>query len=369
MNAYIDEYGNTDISIHKDGVTEYYILTAILIENDKEYIVTKRLDEISTKYFSNGEIKSSNIGKNHDRRFKILDEVIKLDFFAISLVVKKELLYGEGFQYKKVFVKFINGLLYTMLVENYKDINIYHDEYGRDSFMMEFEKYINNKVSEDLFSELGTHFIKSNNNRIIQLADFISGTLAKAFDTSDVESRNYYSKISQLKIHVEEWPREIYKQVIIPEEGNENQLIEKVSINTVIDYIEKYRNSNDHDIKLQVSFLKYLFNTFMYISKYKYVYTFELRKYLEYFSNNISNYQIRHNIVAPLRDYGIPIVSTKQGYKIPCCKDDITKFISLGRSIINPMLHRIKSIKDKYYLSTYGKIDLNNGYGIPKEWK
>lgn len=369
MKAYIDEYGNTDITPQKDGVTEYYILTAILLEDIQEIEAIKKLNEISGKYFSGGEIKSSNVGSNHERRFKILDEILKIDFFAISLIVKKALLFGEGFQYKKVFVKFLNGLLYKMLLENYKDISIFHDEYGRESFMMEFEKYINSKVAEDLFSELGTHFIESTDNKIIQLADFISGTLARAVDSKNIESRNYFSKINQLKIHIEEWPREIYKTEIIPELGEENELIETVSVNTVIEYIEKYKNSDDPGLRLQIYFLKYLFNTFMYISKKKYVYTYELRNYLDNFNKGISNYQIRHNIVAPLRDNGIPIVSTKQGYKIPCCKEDIVKYIGLSRSIINPMLHRVKSIKDKYYLSTFGKVDLYNGYGIPKEWK
>lgn len=369
MKAYIDEYGNTDISTQKDGVSEYYILTAILLEDDKVIEVTNLLDAIAKKYFSDGEIKSSNIGGNHDRRFKILDEITKIEFFAISLVVKKALLYGQGFHYKKVFVKYLNGLLYKMLVEKYKDISIFHDEYGRESFMIEFEKYINNKVSEDLFSELGAHFMQSKNNKIIQLSDFISGTLARAVDKKSIESRNYYSKINKLKIHVEEWPREIYKQEIIPEKSNENELIEKVSLNAIIEFLENHKDSDDPSVKLQINFVNYLFNTFLYISKNKYVYTFELRNYLEFFSKGISNYQIRHNIVAPLRDDGIPIVSTKQGYKIPCCKEDIVKYIGLSRSIINPMLNRVKRIKDRYYLATFGEIDLYNGYGIPKEWK
>jgi hypothetical protein len=74
---------------------------------------------------------------------------------------------------------------------------------------------------------------------------------------------------------------------------------------------------------------------------------------------------VRTKIVAPLRDYGIPLASTNQGYKIPCKKEDVIDFIKHTKGIIEPMQHRLQIIMKKYHLLSRGRINLREGFGFP----
>lgn len=66
----------------------------------------------------------------------------------------------------------------------------------------------------------------------------------------------------------------------------------------------------------------------------------------------------RAKIIAKLRDSGVIISSSPDGYKIPSSEKELNDFINRGITIILPMLSRLKKCNDIIKLGTSGNVDL-----------
>ncbi len=129
--AYIDETGNSDLETNKVGASDYFIVSAIIVSYDKKLELEEKTENLRLKYFQTGEIKSSGVGSNDKRRAKILAAVNNLDFkFYAICVDKNEINKDSGLQYKKSFLKYINGMLYSRLFTSFLDVHIVSDEHG-----------------------------------------------------------------------------------------------------------------------------------------------------------------------------------------------------------------------------------------------
>ena len=142
--AFIDESGNTDLDTLKQGVSKYFIVCAVIIDEDKVDALKIEVEAIRKKYFQTGEIKSSSVRDrdDHARRIKILENIQQLNFKFYAIAVEKQALSRDGgFPYKKSFLKFINGLLYKQLFENFPSITVFADEHGgQDKFLLAWQR-------------------------------------------------------------------------------------------------------------------------------------------------------------------------------------------------------------------------------------
>ena len=112
----VDEHGDPNLEISKKGVTEYFILTAIIIEENKYLIEKDKAANIISKFFPRGELKSSTIGNKTNRRIKILNKIKELDFHFYSVVLDKSSINKDSpLQYKKTFIKRLNRQLYETI--------------------------------------------------------------------------------------------------------------------------------------------------------------------------------------------------------------------------------------------------------------
>ena len=66
--------------------------------------------------------------------------------------------------------------------------------------------------------------------------------------------------------------------------------------------------------------------------------------YLGY--DKLSIQSFRNKIIAKLRDNEVIISSSSSGYKIPSTEKELYDFVNHGKSIIMPMLHRLKICND-----------------------
>jgi hypothetical protein len=372
MKAFIDEYGNTDLEIEKDGVSSVFIITAILVNDDEEISLIKEIGKIADKHFNGSPIKSSNIGNNDKRRLEILSEVSKLPITIYTLIVDKSNLISEGFTYKKSFYKFLNGKLHFELYRDIPNLVIYHDSYGTNDFMLSFQKYIKEKCIHDLFNDADFYLLNSRDHRIIQLSDFICGCLARVYDNKKNKQyeKNYRSILTNIKGVIDEWPivsRNKDEVDLINVE--EDKKIEAITVHAINEYLGQYDESKIDEEKQRVYFLKYLFYYYKYFNKKDYIYTNEIRQHLSLNGIHVSDYHIRSRIVAPLRDEGIPISSSSQGYKIAICKSDVVRYIQHSKSIIGPMVRRMKKVRKTLLLGSNGQIDIYQNYGFPDEIK
>ena len=211
--AYIDEYGAFGFKFDKPHVSSHFIITATIINENDIPSVTETINRIKQKYFQKGEIKSSKIGRNHNKRKIILDELIKLPFRLFILVVDKKLIYPQsGLRFKKSFYKYLNNKLYNELSINYKRIKIVADEMGSKEFMQSFYSYVKSKqgyihnLFGDEISEDTIIYFEDSKQSLVQISDFISGCLAYTYDDTkkqESDGYNYYSilkkKINRIK--------------------------------------------------------------------------------------------------------------------------------------------------------------------------
>lgn len=365
ITAFADEFGNNSFDFDSQG--SHFIVATIIVKNDELEHLKVGISEIRKKHnFQTGEIKSSKVGKDHNRRLKVLQDIAKLKIGIYALIVDKKKLQGEGFAYKKPFYKYLNGLLYKELFRTFPELDLYVDEHGGNEFLVEFKKYVRRLKAPDLFSSLDLNIHNSKNNEYIQVADFIAGTLGYIFD--DLK-RSHRSKefenalkplISGLKFFPAEYSFEELSLNNVDKKFDET--IAKACFLRIQDFIDK-ETGNDQQKIDQIKFLKLLLLYQRANVQNRYISTTEILNHLNQSRNEkLNKISFRSKVIGNLRDRGIVIASGKQGYKIPSNANDITTFIEHGNQILQPMLNRIGKAREAIKLATANDLDILDGF-------
>ena len=362
--AHIDEFGTNSIETHKDGVSSHFLICATLIKEENLIPAKKIIEEVRKTHFQNSEIKSSNVKRTkHTRRLTILNELNQIDFTIYVIVVDKKGIDSEGLSIKESFYKYFNKLLVTDLNRINNKITFIADQIGSAEYQKSFQKYIENKVTQfDLFNETKLfEFSDSKENNLVQLSDFVVGSLAKCFDKKHCqENSSEYLTLLKYKLNVRFWPNNIanYLRTDIETENFDPKIAE-LSLNLVKDYIAKHENKIETDITAQIYLLKYL----MLIQKVSPHYFIQTDELMDKLKNEIGlEYSVRlfrKNIIGNLRDNNVIIVSSNSGgYKLPVNKSDLTEFVNRYNSILQPMISRMKKCRDSILLGSMNEIDI-----------
>lgn len=359
--GFADESGNNSFEFETQG--SHFIVASILVKSEEQLEKLENdLEIIRKRHFQTGEIKSSKVSDNITRRKKILNDILELDFSIYPVVVDKRLLTTEGFKHKKSFYKFVNNLLYKELFRTFPELQLSVDEHGTNKFMLEFKKYVEKNHQRTLFSGIEFKHANSKQSIIIQLADFIAGTIACIYD---ITKQNEFSdellsllkpKITTINI----FPRKLTLNDF--DESNYQQTFDKrisdASFQRIFDFIEK-NNSSDLQISDQVAFLKLLIWLQRANPRSVYISTKEIMRHLNSTREKPMNEEyFRSKIIGSLRDKGILISSSNTGYKIPTSKRDLESFLKHGNRVILPMLNRIKEARNAIKLATLNELDI-----------
>ncbi|MBP1617956.1 MAG: hypothetical protein H6Q14_1783 [Bacteroidetes bacterium] len=363
VKAYIDEFGNSGLDFDNLQNSTHFIVTAIIVDTESIPKINEDLEKIRVINFQQGEIKSSKVGDNDSRRIRILKEICSLDFTIYAVIVDKRQLYSEGFRYKKSFYKFIHSLVDRELYKTFPNLEIIADEHGGNSFMTEFIEYIRKNHIPDLFNQSSFRFSNSKDLSIIQIADFISGTLARCYDETKISDskETFLSIISDKVINIKLWPNNYKPYTYDPKDFKDfSPVISELGINLAQQYIDKKSGSREPMILDQIVCLQYLMFYFKNINPTYYVPTFELinRVTKVRMSKMISMHYFRSKIIGPLRDNGVIIASCSKGYKLPSCESDLYDFLNHSNSIIVPMISRIDKARQAVLLATQKEIDI-----------
>lgn len=368
--AYIDEYGNTDLETDKEGATDYFIVSAVLVSESKQNKLEKDVEALRKKYFQTGEIKSSGVGNKHSRRAKILNAVNELDFKFYALCVDKNRIKKDsGLRFKKSFLKYVNGKLYSLLFSSFLDIHIFADEHGSEEFKKSFRSYIENTHKPDLLYQTQFDLVNSKNEILVQLSDFIVGSIAKAYEgkASPELKEAYISFLRNKALSIDEWPTKY--QTYYPKDKTTDefsQLIYQFSLAQAELYIEQHEQSADYDTSLRVATLRHLVFHSRMVDRHEYVLTHQI---IEYLTNagfeDIPTQAIRSKIIAPIRDSEVLITSSNKGYKIPCNFSDMEEFVERVNSIVTPLLGRLGKARKNLQVASQGEIDILKGPNYP----
>ncbi len=367
--AYTDEAGNFGFSFNKNDISTHFIVTSILIEEDKVNEIENQIEQVRKKYFQTGEMKSSSVGKNHKRRCIILDQLINIDFKIFAVVVdKRELDINSGLQYKKSFYKFINNLVHKELRSAFPILTVCADEIGNNEYMNSFIRYVkDHEEYPDLFHERDFYFSDSKKSPIIQLADFIGGTLLYTYDaTKNINIPNFIKILNSKIIRIENYPKRIKEYTFnggaLSSEYDE--YIANIALKRAQMFINKYEKisyNDDINVQIQLQVLKYLCFRFINNDTRTYISTKEILNYLKRsIGEDLKIQYFRTKIIAKLRDNDVIISSSPKGYKLPSKEEELYDFINHGTTIIMPMLARLKKCRDIIMMETLGKLDLFN---------
>lgn len=362
--AFTDEAGNNSLKMDEVDVSSHFIVTSIIVEENKLDEVRHAVEEVRKKYFQTGEMKSSSIGKNYKRRNTILQQLMKIDFQIFAVVLDKRLLDPEsGLKYKKSFYKFINNLVHKELRASFPILTVCADEIGGNEYMNSFCRYVRqHEEYPDLFHNRDFYFQNSKRDVLVQLADLISGTLLYTYDKhKSKDAPNFIQILNRKIIRIENYPKAIgnytFNGGALSEEYDEK--IANIALKRAQMFLSRNENKEDYEIKLQVQTLKYLCFRFINNDTRSYISTKELRNYLQRVSGTeISIQFFRTRVIAKLRDGNVIIASSAKGLKLPSKEEEVYDFINHGTTIIMPMLDRLKKCRDIIKMDTVGEIDL-----------
>lgn len=363
--AYADEYGNNSFDFTKQG-THFIVASVIINQDEKEYIETE-VENIRKQFFQKGEIKSQKVTDNHHRRLNVLNELVKLNFNIYALVVDKQKLYGEGFKYKESFYKYLNGLLYKELYKAYPKLKLYVDEHGGNNFLLSFKKYVQKNHIRDLFEGSEFETGDSKNSAIIQVADFVAGTLGRCYDLSkNITHKEKFLEVLKPRLSsINHFPKPYY---VLKSESQDNAAsefdseISRYSINLALDFIDNTKPKSQEEID-QINCVKLLLLHHDVFGAKKYLSAKELISHLDIGRNKrLKDQQFRSSVIGRLRDHGVLIASSskgdKKGYRLPTSAHDLLKFLEHGNSLVLPILHRIQICRERVQLATNNQLDI-----------
>ena len=349
--AYIDEYGAYGFDFTKLGTSHLFIVVAVLVKEEHIQEVDSALKSIRKKHFSGSEIKSQNVRGNHQRRVRILNDLCGLPFQIAALVVdKREVFADHGItKGKKIFYKFLNQKMYELLRNTFPTINIVADEVGKNEFLTEFAAYVKkHRQPLSLFDTEYYQMVNSKSVNAIQIADFMAGTLSYIYDEERKETvpeEIDYLKIIQKHISNIVFFPKTYDESLFEHEvesDNYNQTIAQLSYRLASSFIQKNYKSDDPDVRMQVFVLEYLRFRFKYNPLRRYIPTKELINALKNANYSISSeHKFRNSIIGKLRDSGVIISSSPNGYKLPMSKKEIVDYYTHVSSVVLPMIQRL----------------------------
>lgn len=357
--AFVDECGSPGVDFSKPNVSTHFIVTAIVVDPQKLSEVDGQVQALRDDFFQGSPVKSQRVGKNDKRRLKVLAAIANCDFNALVLVVDKRRLRSEGFRYHRTFRFFLHERLYEILCRLYPHLRICADRCGDEAFQRDWKLYIERKHPPNLFGSLDFEFVASQSENIVQLADFVGGTLARHFDSavSSPHSPDFIGTIRDKLQKIEEWPLDIdtFLAKIDTRWSEFDETIARAAGESVNAYLSSVAESERYEDLHRVDAVQHLWFNFR-TNVNRYVPTHELISALSGFQ--MTERQFRQSVIGPLRDEGVLIVSNEHGYKVPCSAAECSEFVSYHNRTIFPMLRRISRFAVAINVATSGRVDL-----------
>ncbi len=365
--VFIDAYGDTGLDLKRSS-TNYFIIAAIICPENRVDVLRRKIEKIAAQYFSGGEIKSSNVGQRDERRLKILESLMEVDYHFGGVIIDKAAIDNKsGLIYKKSFIKFCHGLLFSHLFSSIPSKSLLIDEHGSREFMDGFERYVERKhIIPSLFDSYSINFLSSRAERLIQLADFIAGSLARIFDPSRRGARalEIWRLLKPKRLWIEDWPPRRYG--LYTGTGNissENKLIRDASHFSLANFLEQKMDSHDEEVRAQVETLKYLSFVSRAEDEKRYASTEEILGLLrENEGINYSKEKFWRAVIEPLRDEGVIVVSSTKGYKIPVTVEEVASFAKDVNSRVSPQVTRLAIMNNRIKTASNGSIDIMSEY-------
>lgn len=367
--AFVDESGNHDLDTTKPGSSGYFVVCSVIVAEKNLTQARELAEEIRSRNFQTGEIKSSNLKVKHsERRRRILLELADLPVKLFFTVIDKSRVYLDGgLKFKQSFIKYVNGLLYQRLYSHCENLHMTVDEHGGPEFQAGLKSYVEARYVDDLFRDEAFQTKNSKDDVMIQVADFFAGSIAQIYEgkAPDDVKEVYKSILRKITLGLIEWPPR-YQSLLSPVDATAyaDHRVHQAAIKQADKFTERVSSHPDEDQRLQLCILDYLRFRSEFVSD-EYVSTAEIAEHLaDRGFGDLGEQRIRSSGIAKLRDADVIIASCQKGYKFPKTHADINDFLELAASQVVPLLDRVKKARDVYLMSSLGEYDVLAGDGF-----
>lgn len=355
-HVFIDESGDPSLPEYNPDIPSIYVLAAIIVESDRLEQFERKANELVQKYAGTGELKSSSIGSNVERRKAVLNDIVASGFHYYCFVVDKAKIWREsGLRFRQSFYKFLHSMFYNRIREACIELDITADVHGDSDYMQRFEKYILHfSYLFNLFK-----FVASRDVPLLQITDVIAGSIRRIFLGDD--PNELMDILNYPNFPLDMWPPSFDRRIQSTDDGTtdvNDVVVRLAAINSAKEFIENHLLSDDESERIQGRAIEYLLRK--YIEDFdQYIYRGEVASYLSDLSpHDISEQYVTTNIIAPARDNGVIIVSTENGYKIPHSCADCLKWTEHVKSQAIPYLQRLEKARSKLLIATNGRFDI-----------
>lgn len=361
--AFVDEHGDPQLDTGKEGVSSHFVVAAITVEPAEFNELYAHVDTIRSRHFQTGEIKSSKVGGNWARRDRVLGDLLALSFRFHLLVIHKDRIRADsGLRYKRSFLKYIHGALYQRLYAAIPDLRVIADEHGSREFMLGFQDYVRRRHIPDLFKDAEIRFEKSKAQPLIQLADFLAGSVGHSLRAgSEVPVDHLLRRFGRKLTTFVEWPplaRPFYSSAADSDRALDD-LVREYGLNRAASFINSNEDTEDFAVRCQVEVLRDLHFHCQFISERDYVSTRRLRDViLSTTGRSVGEHFFRTKVIARLRDEGVLVASSPAGYKIPVSAADMHRFVEQADQMIGPLLTRLNAARDALATASNGRLDI-----------
>ena len=370
LHVFVDEFGDANLDTTKDGVTSTYILVGVCARDSDLQGVLHEAELIRKKYFQSGEMKSSSIGQNVDRRIEVLKRISRMGSFAIAFCARKDgISSSSGLQYKKTFIKYFARKLYERLSRYNSRLVVRADKHGSPEFQDEFRRYLESRFKNDLFHQSTFELVDSKDDVLVQTADILAGSLARIYDQAKVSTRSKEIQVALADaLSLTIWPEGHqplrFSPEAVPDEVNER--IRRYCVDRVEAYMS-FGGEEDLEQRIRLEFLDLLLSHHAWAGDGDYIATKQvLRELSRRIGEPITEHKFRSSVVAKLRDSEVVISSCSRGYKIPSCYADMHEFVAFANTIIPPMVSRVEMACRSVREATMGEADVLSEEGFER---
>jgi len=354
-NVFVDEAGNTHFPKGEQAPKDFYVICAILVPPDELDAARLKAEAIVTQRARGGELKSSSVGNNRERRRLIAEDIRSSQLAAYVLAIDKSHIWRDsGLRWPRTFYKFLHRALYGNIRRSFLAISVLADRHGPSDFMQGFCDYIVSRGR--LFDSF--RFAPSRDVPLIQIADFAAGTVRRVQLGHDPDE--LLEALGYPALLIEVWPPSSAPrlQSATLGGGQFDQLVRESAVSAATQFVDERAGSPDEGIRLQVCAVRYLLHRYT-IDPVAYVFRAEIaedvRRHTEI---SLDDHLVSARVLAPVRDAGVLLCSTDKGVKIPFSAEDITRWLQRVDSQVVPYLQRVERARRDMLLRSHNRYDI-----------
>lgn len=331
--AFIDEYGNPNLEVETPGVSKFYIVVAVVLQESALAAVRETLEAVRKAHFQTGQLKSKTLGSKRERWVSVLGALASIDYRFYALVVdKRAIIRTSGLQWKQSFYKNLCGRAYGKLMRHFPSLHVRADRYGDTEFKESFAKYIDANHRPTLFDRGTFDYVPAKDDVIVQLADVLCGLLARCFDPDRLLSKpeQLLRQVAPKLLLLDEWPPKHRVTAGITDFSDAQSVsgtLAAHAVRSAEEFLAKHEDPVDEALRCQVAVAERLLFEIRLGEQDAHLATGALLENLrERGLNPKGEAWFRLNVIAPLRDSGVIITSSQTGYKLPTGAGDLATF-------------------------------------------